>query len=365
MSGTTLAHAYLGSPGGGTFLEFGGSSDYLHKDWLGNARIASLISAQTVSADMAYAPYGEVYNVLGGSTTDQIFKGDLTQLDAGVLFDTPNRELAAANQGRWLSPDPAGQGWNQYAYSTNPNSAIDPSGLASTGNVSILQPALDLGGGLDWAAYGLDGGFGVSGADNGGCSACSSMVPNLFTGQMQQLAGPLLGVASAIFQSFPEDPNPDTANDADSPEDVNPETDWERAIEPTDSVTTSIGWPPPGAYSAANPGPLSSLPPQYADSFDWYIEVTLSTDTTYYRAWGDPAGMTGSGAGTFYSYFDPGDLSTDLYRDQFSLPSKWNSLTNLDAVTIPAGTSVFLGPAASQQGYSYPGGGLQVFVLNP
>ena len=31
--------------------------------------------------------------------------------------------------GRWLSPDPAGAGWNLYAYSTNPNSSVDPSGL--------------------------------------------------------------------------------------------------------------------------------------------------------------------------------------------------------------------------------------------
>jgi RHS repeat-associated protein len=129
MSGTTLAHAYLGSPGGGTFLEFGGTSDYLHKDWLGNARIASLITDKTVSADMAYAPYGEVYNFIQGSGSDWMFTGDVTQLDSEYLFDTPNRELAI-NQGRWLSPDPAGQGWNQYAYVTNPLNTIDPSGLA-------------------------------------------------------------------------------------------------------------------------------------------------------------------------------------------------------------------------------------------
>lgn len=49
--------------------------------------------------------------------------------DSGVLFDTPNRELASA-QGRWLSPDPAGAGWNQYAYATDPNSFVDPTGLA-------------------------------------------------------------------------------------------------------------------------------------------------------------------------------------------------------------------------------------------
>jgi RHS repeat-associated protein len=45
------------------------------------------------------------------------------------FLDTPNREYNSAAEGRWLSPDPAGAGWNLYAYSTNPNSMIDPSGL--------------------------------------------------------------------------------------------------------------------------------------------------------------------------------------------------------------------------------------------
>jgi RHS repeat-associated protein len=140
MTGTTLAHAYLGAPGGGTFLEYGGATDYLHKDWLGNARIASLISAQTVGADMAYAPYGEVYNFVVGSGGDWMFTGDVTQLVSEYLFDTPNREFASSNQGRWISPDPAGAGWNQYAYSTNPNSNVDPSGLAAGRLCPPVQP---------------------------------------------------------------------------------------------------------------------------------------------------------------------------------------------------------------------------------
>jgi hypothetical protein len=47
------------------------------------------------------------------------------------MWDTPNRELSYA--GRWLSPDPAGSGWNQYAYVTNPNGNVDPSGLCPQG----------------------------------------------------------------------------------------------------------------------------------------------------------------------------------------------------------------------------------------
>ncbi|MGB8833170.1 MAG: RHS repeat-associated core domain-containing protein [Candidatus Sulfotelmatobacter sp.] len=77
---------------------------------------------------MAYAPYGEVYNFISGAGGDWMFTGDVTQLDSEYLWDTPNREFAI-NQGRWLSPDPAGTGWNQYAYPTNPLSYVDPSGL--------------------------------------------------------------------------------------------------------------------------------------------------------------------------------------------------------------------------------------------
>jgi RHS repeat-associated protein len=58
-----------------------------------------------------------------------MFGGDSTQDVIAGMYDTPNRELQGSQQGRWLSPDPAGAGWNQYAYATNPNSAIDPTGL--------------------------------------------------------------------------------------------------------------------------------------------------------------------------------------------------------------------------------------------
>jgi RHS repeat-associated protein len=203
MSGTTLAHAYLRSPGGGTFLEYGSATDYLHKDWLGNARIASLISGQTVGADMAYAPYGEVYNFIAGAAGDWMFTGDTTQLVSEYLFDTPNREFASSNQGRWLSPDPAGAGWNQYAYSTNPNSAIDPSGLASTTNVSIWLPALDLGGGLDWAAFGLWGGFGGAGqGDADGSSSNSPSSPQLCQCPADLTSGALAGTAAVLPDSL-------------------------------------------------------------------------------------------------------------------------------------------------------------------
>jgi len=130
--GSTPYYAYWPTPGKGT-AEVNGNAVtfyYMHKDWLGSARISSTITNHTVISDQAYAPYGEVYNKLatGAGVPAQMFTGD-TQDIIGGIFDTPNRELNAS-QGRWLSPDPAGQGWNLYAYVSNePLGHTDPSGL--------------------------------------------------------------------------------------------------------------------------------------------------------------------------------------------------------------------------------------------
>jgi len=133
MSGTVANYGYWPSPGRGTFLATGNNL-FMHQDWLGNDRIVSNIGGHTVAADRAYAPYGEQYSTFGGTNPIYgMFAGLTGDFDTGVLFDTPNRELAQY-QGRWLSPDPAGVGWNQYAYPVNPNSNVDPSGLADSGN---------------------------------------------------------------------------------------------------------------------------------------------------------------------------------------------------------------------------------------
>src|SRR5205823_7672476 len=64
------------------------------------------------------------------------------------LFDTPNRELHP-NQGRWISPGPAGlaaanpshpQSWNRYAYVGNrPLGAVDATGLFQGGPCGSFQ----------------------------------------------------------------------------------------------------------------------------------------------------------------------------------------------------------------------------------
>jgi RHS repeat-associated protein len=132
MHGSAPFYAYWPGPGGSTVEANGNAASfyYMHKDWLGNARISQTIITPSVVSDQAYAPYGEVYNKLatGAGVPAQMFTGDTQDILTGI-FDTPNRELVAS-QGRWLSPDPAGTGWNQYAYVADmPLNHIDPSGL--------------------------------------------------------------------------------------------------------------------------------------------------------------------------------------------------------------------------------------------
>ena len=133
MQGSTPYYAYFPTPGGGTVEVNGNAATnyYMHKDWLGNSRVSSTVVSHTAISDQAYAPFGEVYDKLatGASTPGQMFTGDVQNIISGIV-DTPNRELNAS-QGRWISPDPALAGWNQYAYvNNNPMSYVDPSGLA-------------------------------------------------------------------------------------------------------------------------------------------------------------------------------------------------------------------------------------------
>ena len=163
---------------------------FLHQDWLGNDRIVSATTLHTVSADRAYAPYGEQYDTFGSTNPIfGMFAGITGDFDSGVLLDAPNRELAQY-QGRWLSPDPAGTGWNQYAYPTNPNSQIDPSGL------ECLIDCDDPGG---WGFGGGGSGFGgMDGLSGNSCDPTDD--PNCILSPITPpggLPGPVGGSRSA------------------------------------------------------------------------------------------------------------------------------------------------------------------------
>jgi RHS repeat-associated protein len=155
MEGTTILTGRWPTSSG-TVETIGTSCcEYLHNDWLGNARIVSSTSNNTVSADQAYTPYGEIYNMFGANNGQyQVFAGTIADLAPGtttpIMWDTPNRELSYA--GRWLSPDPAGSGWNQYAYAgNNPLSYRDPLGLDYCADSGGNVIADEEGGGNDFS----------------------------------------------------------------------------------------------------------------------------------------------------------------------------------------------------------------------
>ncbi|MBZ5689773.1 MAG: hypothetical protein LAP86_32650 [Acidobacteriia bacterium] len=136
MNAQTLQKAFVNLPGGGTAIyNASGPTNYRHADWLGSSRVTST-SSRTVSSDMAYAPFGELY-AKSGSTTDPSFTGENSDTNGG-LYDFTFRELSPS-MGRWVSPDPAGlgaatlidpQSWNRYSYvKNNPLSAVDAEGL--------------------------------------------------------------------------------------------------------------------------------------------------------------------------------------------------------------------------------------------
>jgi RHS repeat-associated protein len=148
MNGQNLNKAFIALPGGATAIYNGsGLQYYRHADWLGSSRLAST-AARTVYYDGAYGPFGENYNETG--TTDRSFTGQNQDTIPG-LYDFMFREYSP-NQGRWISPDPAGRGavsltspqtWNRYAYVDNmPCSATDPLGLDSCNfNVRVVNDA--------------------------------------------------------------------------------------------------------------------------------------------------------------------------------------------------------------------------------
>jgi len=220
MNGTAQTYSYWPSPGRGTYFE-SSTKSFIHPDWLGNDRVVSAFSSHTVSADRDYTPYGQQFNAFG-STNPQfgIFAGMPSDYNPSTLFDTPNRELAI-NQLRWTSPDPAGSGWNQYAYPTNPNGSVDPSGLHTcaagsvgcSGGINYSNPDED---DFGWStAYlwgwglfpgaGGDGGAGASsgsvGAD-GGVGSTGTQTSPQFCGCANDLTS---GWLAASANDFPQE----------------------------------------------------------------------------------------------------------------------------------------------------------------
>jgi len=131
----TLSKSYVPLPGG---TEIGysatGITGWRHPDWLGSIRFVST-PARGMSFDTAYARFGEIY--ANTSSAPGEFTGAVVSTHT-PLYDFLFREQNY-NQGRWLTPDPAGmaavdatnpQSWKRYSYVMNdPLALVDPLGL--------------------------------------------------------------------------------------------------------------------------------------------------------------------------------------------------------------------------------------------
>ena len=112
-----------------------GVTEYRRANWQGSQVIDSTTS-QTASIDAAFTPYGEHYAENGYLG---FFGGNLSIYPFFMDGYAATWRLYHYDQGRWISPDPAGlsavdpsnpQTWNRYAYvAGNPLGNVDPSGL--------------------------------------------------------------------------------------------------------------------------------------------------------------------------------------------------------------------------------------------
>ena len=127
MQGQSLVLGFIPLPGGAmaVYLNSPGSigNHYRHNDWLGSTRLTSSPS-QAFIASLAYAPFGEPYEVSSGKA-DVSFTGQYNGTLGNTMYDFPYREFPI--QGRWPSPDPAGlaavnptnpQSWNRRVAQT-------------------------------------------------------------------------------------------------------------------------------------------------------------------------------------------------------------------------------------------------------
>jgi RHS repeat-associated protein len=274
------------------------------------------------------------------STLDQRFTGKIRDTETGN--DYFGARYYTGSVSRFMSPDWSAkaepvpysklddpQTLNLYAYmENNPLRGIDVDGHAP----------------LSW------GGFENCASNNSSSSECEGAVQarNAEHAATQEQGVPTVPLAMGLALFQVQEPEPEKEVEEESKPEEEP------ALEPL-KPGESVG-PPYGSFRPGS-GPLD---PDQAKNFRWYIPFKLKEPSTFYRFFGGPAKPNGR----WFSFFPPVG-SEDFMRDQMALPRQWNSMQSLNSVTIPAGQTVYIGPAAVQPGFGYLGGGIQVFVPNP
>jgi RHS repeat-associated protein len=163
----------------------GGTTNFLHTDWLGTKRATTSVSG-ALTETCTSLPFGDAANCSGTNWSFQSFTDDVHDAVSNTEH-TLFRQLSTT-EGRWFSPDPYlgsmnltnPQSLNRYAYvNNNPMNAVDPLGLQY-----CVQ-------GRSGAVYCEGGGdSGDSGCTLDGIATPCSIVEGL---QSQGAAGPLAG----------------------------------------------------------------------------------------------------------------------------------------------------------------------------
>jgi RHS repeat-associated protein len=381
---STVTQSYIPLPGALAMVATGaggtGTRRIEHRDWLGTGRLSTTLSNRTIVYDRAFAPYGEMYANFG-TTSYLDFTGDKQDVFAG-LFDTPNRELSPT-QGRWISPDPAGAGWNRYAYvSGAPLNLIDPTGLA---NVLLIGGSPRASGHpfQQRRAHRIFKGFGGSGTGWGPFYIVNGAEVPSWVGEQVLSSG--VGEQCPNNQCQPWSPPPSEAALLQEPDlipevpenrngDIDPNAEAEEALEPLQPEDViSETW----RYNLLDPGPLPDSEARNFAGGQYSMETAgedgISFDTPLWRVSDNPDPTAQGSRGTYYSIVPQVggtqsaiDLAVNPNWGAAGTPggnpySNGLGLSNAACVYLQPGTTYAIGPIASQGG-AWVGGGIQIYV---
>jgi RHS repeat-associated protein len=154
---------------------FNGGAQFLHTDWVGTVRAVTNL-AGTTTQQCTSLPFGDDASCTSSITAYQGINGSM--LDTSDNLDHFLYRQYNSNEGRWLTPDPAGlaavdpsnpQTWNRYAFvANNPATLIDPTGLDDCVEGDDCGGGGGGGGCDDWGICWGGGGSGGGGGWGGG-----------------------------------------------------------------------------------------------------------------------------------------------------------------------------------------------------
>jgi RHS repeat-associated protein len=305
--------------------------------------VGSLLANGTFVNPVDHTPFGQTFS---GNTSDP-YLFTSKERDSESNLDYFGARYYSSNVGRWMSPDWAATPTAvPYSYLTDPQSLnlYEYVGNNPVGRADFdghLEDMGDFFANLD--VLSINSVRSQSRGKHNDLRSLWHFITSIFT-HPAPVTTPTFAVTSTlVYAQLVEGSAEDSAEEA-LVKSAEPPT-----IEPTEETFLPD---------------VATLPVHHAQNFDYYTYRTLDKPIEVYRTWGGSAGIEGRD-GTYYSLSAP-EGSPDAIRQLFALLPEWgNTLENTNAVTIPAGTTVYIGPAApqtSQTGVTYTGGGIQVYV---